>query len=238
MRRFNQRTGSTEEKKNMRKAVLFIVLTVAAISLIFFVGIPVLGKFTAFVSGLRGGNKQIDKTDTTPPAPPKFNYFSEFTNQQNITITGNTEAGVTVKLTFDGEPQEVLADNAGSFSFNLTLQNGTSTLNAVAVDQAGNISQTSKDYQITFDNKPPELLDMAPTDGTSYFGSNQRQITVQGKTETDSQVTINDRVISVDDAGLFQYTTTLNEGANTFNIKSTDLAGNLTEKNITLNFTP
>ena len=222
----------------MRSAIFFIILTIAVISLIFFAGIPLLGKFTAFVSGLRGGNSQISKSDTTPPAPPKFNYFTTSTNQQNITISGNSEAGATVKLIFNGSPQEVVADNSGIFSFNLQLPNGISTFSATAVDQAGNISQKTQDYQVTFDNKPPDLSITSPGDGTSFFGSNQRQVTIQGKTESDSQITINDRIISVDDTGTFQYTTTLNEGANSFNVKSTDQAGNSTEKNITLNFTP
>ena len=238
MRRFNSRLKSVEEKKNVRSAILFAILTVAVISLIFFVGIPVLGKFTAFVSGLRGGNKQISKTDTTPPAPPKFNYFSASTNQQNITISGSSEAGATITLNFNSAPQEVLTDANGAFSFNLTLPQGISNFSAIATDQAGNISQDSQSFQITFDNKNPELSITSPTDGTSFFGSIQRQVTIQGKTDSGSQVTINDRIISVDDLGNFQYTTTLNEGANQFIIKSTDQAGNTVELTTTYNFTP
>ncbi len=238
MKRTNSKFKGFEEKKNMRSAIFFVVLTIALICLLFFVGIPVLGKFTAFISGLRGGSSQIDKSDSTPPAPPKFNYFPEFTNQGSTIITGNSEAGATVKLNLNGSEQEVLADNSGSFSFNIDLPDGTSTFNAIAVDQAGNISQVTKDYQITFDKKVPDLSVTSPTDGSSFFGSNQRQVTIEGTTESDCAININDRMIAVDDEGVFQYTTTLNEGANTFNIKSIDLAGNVTEKSITLNFTP
>ncbi|HCC08850.1 TPA: hypothetical protein DEP81_02600, partial [Candidatus Woesebacteria bacterium] len=125
----------------------------------------------------------------------------------------------------------------GQFSFGVTLQDGINTFAATATDQSGNQSQKSDDHQITFDKKTPDLEITSPSDGSSYFGSNQRQITITGKTETDAKVTINDRIISVDDSGIFQYTTTLNEGSNTFNVKSTDQAGNTTEKNISLNFT-
>jgi hypothetical protein len=222
----------------MRNAIFFILLTVLILFLLYFVGIPVLGKFTTFVTNLRTGNKQISKSDTTPPPPPKFNYFSEFTNQESITITGNTEAGASVKLTLNSSPQEVLADNNGSFTFSLNLQNGVNTLSAVSTDQSGNQSQISTDSQITFDNKPPELSITSPSDGTSFFGSNQRQITVQGKTETGAEITINDRIIAVDETGIFQYTTTLNEGGNSFNVKSKDQAGNITENTISFNFTP
>ena len=76
------------------------------------------------------------------------------------------------------------------------------------------------------------------SDNSSYYGSGQRQVTIQGETETDVQITINDRFITIDDEGKFQYTTTLNEGANTFSVKAKDKAENTTEKSITLNFTP
>lgn len=238
MRKFSRRFANTEERSNQRRAVLYIFLTIAALALLYFLGIPALGKLTAFVSSLKGSNNKITSSDITPPPPPKFRNFPEFTNQQNLTLNGNTEAGATVKLTFDGTPQEVLSDNNGQFSFNVALQDGTNTFAATAVDQSGNQSQKSDDFQITFDKKVPDLEITSPGDGSSFFGSSQRQVTIQGKTEVDAGVTINDRIISVDDLGVFQYTTTLNEGANTFSVKSTDKAGNTTEKNITLNFTP
>jgi len=238
MRNYNSRLQSVEEKRNLRNAVLFIALTIAVISLLIFIGIPALGKLTVFVSDLKNGGRPIAKNDITPPAPPTFNYFKIFTNQPTASISGKSEPGANVKLTFNGTTQETLVNKDGSFSFNLQLQNGDNTFWAVAVDTSGNQSQKTKDYVITYDNKPPSLTVNTPSDGSSFFGSNQRQVTIQGATEAGCQVTINDRIISVDDAGTFQYTTTLNEGANPFVVKSTDQAGNTTEKDITLNFTP
>jgi hypothetical protein len=238
MGRFSRRFTNIEERKNTRNAVFFGLLTIAALAVLYFVGIPTLGRLATLVSSLKGNNKKISSSDITPPPAPKFKYFPEFTNQQSLILAGNTEAGATVKLTFDGKTQEVLADNNGQFSFNVTLQDGVNTFAATATDQTGNQSQKSDDYQITFDNKAPDLEITSPSDGSSFFGSTQRQITIQGTTESGAQVTINDRIISVDDTGLFQYTTTLNEGGNTFNVKVTDQAGNTTEKSLTLNFSP
>lgn len=227
-----------EEKRNTRSAIFFIVLTVAFLSLIYFAGIPLIGKFTVFVSSLRGGSKAIQQTDTTPPAPPTFNNFPTFTNQQNASVSGTTEPGATVKLTLNGTTQESVADKDGIFSFNLQLQNGVNSLSAISVDQAGNQSLQTQNFQITFDNKPPNLTINSPSDGAGFFGSNQIQVTIQGKTDAGAQITINGRIVSVDDSGNFQYTTTLNSGANPFAVISTDQAGNTTEKDITLNFTP
>lgn len=238
MRQTYSRLQSVEEKRNMRKAVFFVALTTVAVIVLIFIGIPLFGRLAVFVSDLRGGGRITSQNDSIPPGPPRFNNFSSFTNQQTVSISGTSEPGATVKLTFNGNPQEVIVDKDGNFIFNLQLINGDNTFSAIAIDASGNQSQPSKQSKITFDNKPPVLTVNSPADGTSYFGSNQRQVTLQGTTEAGCQVTINDRFVSVDDAGNFQYTTTLNEGSNTFTVKSTDQAGNNTEKGITLNFSP
>lgn len=238
MRKYNSRLDSIEEKRNIRSAVFFVTLTIIIGILLFFIGIPLFGKLTVFLSDLRGSGKSISNNDTTPPAPPKFNYFPVVTNQQTLTVTGNAEPGANIKLAFNGSSTETLVDKDGNFTFNLQLDNGDNTFSAIAIDPSGNQSQKTKDFTINFDNKAPDLSITSPLDGASFFGSSQRQVTIQGTTSVGSQVVINDRIVTVDDNGNFQYTTTLNDGANPFIIKSQDAAGNTTEKNITLNFTP
>lgn len=239
MRRGYSRLNSVEEQKNLQKAVFFVILTALVVTGLFFIGIPTLGRFVAFVSDLGKSNKPITSTDKTPPPPPRFNIFPDFTNQKQVTLTGSAEPGSNVKLTFNGTEQDNIVDRDGSFSFsNLSLNDGRNSFSAVAIDPAGNTSQKTKEFNINFDNKPPDLTIDSPQDGTQFFGSNQRQITIQGTAEANAQVTVNDRIVAVDDNGKFQYTTTLNEGENKFTFKAADQAGNTTEKDLTLNFTP
>ncbi len=230
------RFESVEEKKNFRNAVIFIVLTIIVIVLVV-VGIPTVGRVASFVSGLRGGNTPIALNDKTPPAPPKFNVISDFTNQATTSVSGTAEPGANVKLTFNGKEQDVLVDKNGDFTFqNLNLQNGDNTFFAFAIDAAGNISQKSAEKKIVYDNKPPELSIDSPADGSQFFGSGQRQVTIEGTTDSGASITINDRIVSVDDSGKFQYTLTLSSGDNKFMVKSVDPAGNSTEKEFSLNF--
>jgi len=238
MKSYQSRAQSSEEKKNFKSTVLFVALTLGAILIIVVIGIPLFGKLTTLVSDLKSSNKSTSVNDTTPPPPPRFDTHSEFTNQQSFSLSGTTEPGATVKLTLNGTSQEALSNKDGVFNFEVRLLNGENNFSAVSIDPAGNISQKTSNITVSFDNKPPEITDVTPPDNSSYFGSSQRQITIQGKTDPVSQIFINDRVITVDDAGAFQYTITLNNGVNQFNIKSTDKAGNTTEKIITLNFTP
>ncbi len=200
-------------------------------------GIPTVGKVASFVSGLRGGNSPIAVSDNTPPAPPNFAVFPDFTNQQYINLRGNAEPGATVKLDFNGASQETVVDKDGNFSFqNLSLKDGANTFSAVTVDSASNISQRTLPHIITYDSKPPDLSIDSPSDGSKFFGLTQRQINIQGSTEASASVTINDRIVSLDGGGHFQYPVTLNSGDNIFTVKSVDQAGNSIEKQITLNF--
>jgi len=236
MTRFYSRLQSVEERRNTRNAIHFILLTIAIIVLLIFTGVPALTRFVSFVSGLKKGSGQTTSNDTTPPAPPRFNSFSDFTNQQTATVSGNSEPGATVDLTFNGTDQTVGVDKDGNFSFSLQLNDGDNTFSAITIDAAKNKSQKTRDYKITFDTKAPDLAIDSPSDGAQFAGSTQRQATIKGTTESTAQVTINDRIIPVDDNGKFQYTTTLSDGANKFAVKASDQAGNTTEKDLTLNF--
>jgi len=236
MARFYSRLQSVEERRNTRSAFLFIGLTIIVILILVFAGVPALTKFVSFVSGFKKGSPQSISNDTTPPAPPKFNTFSDFTNQATATISGTSESGATVDLTFNGTDQNTLVDKDGNFSFNIQLSDGSNTFSAIAIDPAKNKSQKTSDYKIILDTKTPNLTIDNPADGAQFTGSKQRQVTIQGTTESSAQVTINDRIIAVDDNGKFQYTTTLNDGDNKFVVKAIDQAGNTSEKDLTLSF--
>jgi hypothetical protein len=231
------RLESVEEKRNFRSAILLIVLSIGVIAVLIIYGIPNVGKVATFVSGFKYKNTPAASSDKTPPPPPKFGNYPDFTNQATINISGTGEPGATIKLTFNGSGQDILADKDGNFTFqNLILQAGDNTFFAFAIDQAGNASQKTPDKKIVYDNKPPSLTIDSPSDGSNFFGSGQRQVTIQGTTDSGASVTINDRIVSVDDSGKFQYTLTLNGGENKFTIKSVDQAGNSAEKGITLSF--
>lgn len=226
-----------EERKNIRQAILLISLAILSILFLFYVGIPLVAKFTAYLNSIRETSNDISN-DNTPPAPPKFDSFSDYTNQKKFDIKGTAEPGSTIKLTFNGEEKENITGRDGNFSFNVDLNSSTNSFSAIAIDQAGNKSQETKEYKITFDEKPPELSVTKPENGASMFGVTQRQLTIEGTTDPETNITINDRFVTVADDGNFQFTTTMSEGENTYNVKATDQAGNITEKSLSVSFTP
>lgn len=238
MRRKYSRLSRTEEKKNIRRALLFSFLTIASLILVIFLGLPALVKFSAFLTDLRKSSTPIDISDTTPPVLPRLEPLPETINEFNVEIKGSTEPAATVILFLNNKEEEILANKDGEFVYTFALLDGDNKIAAQAKDSSGNESQKTEVYNVTYDNQPPELEITGPEDGNEYYGSKQRQVVIEGKTEDEAQVNINDRLVVVDQDGTFTFTSTLSEGENQFSVKSVDQAGNSTEKSLTLHFSP
>jgi uncharacterized protein YfaP (DUF2135 family) len=222
----------------MRRAFVFAVLTFAAILGVLFFGLPSVAKFASFLTELRKSSLPVDKSDTTPPAPPRIDRLPEATKDAEIIINGATEEGATVILTLNGKDEEIIADAEGKFSFSFPLKKGENEIIAKVKDLAGNESQPTSAVTIVFDNETPKLDISYPSEGAQFYGEKDRQLVIKGTTETGVNLTINDRLVKVEEDGSFTFATSLGEGANSFNFKSTDKAGNQTEKTISVNFFP
>ena len=222
----------------MRTAIVLGFLTVILIGGIFVFGLPTVAKFAAFLTDLRKSGEPVEINDTTPPAPPRLDTLPEATNKTQIEISGESEPGATIILSFNGDPEEVLSDSEGSFRFTFELNDGQNTLWASAKDSSGNESQKTEEITITFDDEEPSLSIDSPSEGASFFGSKQRQVVVEGTTDSEASLSINDRFVLVEEDGSFAFATTLSEGENTFNLKAQDKAGNQTEKSLKVNFAP
>ncbi len=183
-------------------------------------------------------NETPEVEDTTPPPPPYLEALPKATKNSQIEIKGSTEPGVTVILNVNSEVYEVISDKQGQFSHTVTLDKEENIVYAFAKDASGNVSQKTNFYKIIYDNKPPTIEITKPRDGEEFFGSRQRQLVLEGATEKGASIEINGRFVLVDDDGNFSFVTTLSEGENKFLIKAKDEAENVTEKTISVRFTP
>jgi len=231
------RIARTEEKKNIKRAILFGGLTISIIIAFIFFGLPTIARFAGFLTDLRKSGSPVEINDTTPPAPPILERFAEYTKEQKLKISGKTEPGATVTLFLNTNDEEIIANKDGEFNYTFKLRKGENTISVKAKDSAGNESQESKIYEIVFDNESPDLEITSPEEGKEYYGSKERQITIEGLTEDGVSLTINDRIVAVEEDGTFTFLTTLEEGKNNFNIKSTDKAENQTEMDFAVFFT-
>lgn len=235
---YYSRKKKVQERKDIRRTVLFIFLTVVFIVAFFFYGLPVVIRYTAVLTDIRKTDEPIETQDTTSPPPPKFEDVPDYTNKENIDVRGNTEPGADVTIYYNSQEQEVLANSDGIFTYTFSLQDGVNTFYAISKDSSGNESQKSESQKIIFDSEPPEFEVTSPEDGKTFYGSKERQIVIQGTTEKNARVKINDRWVVVESDGSFAYATSLSEGDNTFKVVAEDEAGNQTEKEMTLKFNP
>lgn len=228
------RLARLQEKENLRNSVIFLTLTFLFVLIIILFGIKVITSVIGFI----GNSDPINISDNTPPPPPNFLKIVEFTNKSEITIEGNSEAGATITLKLNDEKKELITDNQGKFNTSFSLKKGTNTISGSSKDTSGNESVQSKTIQIIYDDEKPKIELTSITEGQQISGKDKKQINVEGTTEVGSSVTINGRIIDVNSEGKFTMPTTLSEGENSFNIKSTDRAGNMEEVTIKVTYSP
>ena len=236
MKRFYSRLAAVEEKKSIRRAITFTILTVLFLILFILFGLPLFAKLTGLFLDLKKSNLPVTIADTTPPGPPSLDPPPKATNKSDLSVSGRAESGSVVTLMVENQKQEVLATADGSFSFRVKLVFGQNNIYASARDKAGNESTKSEIYLVTFTNKSPKLDISSPLDGASFFGDSQITQTIKGITDPTVLVTLNDRVVRVADDRSFSYNFQLNPGDNILTIKAVDEAGNTTEKLLTLRF--
>ncbi len=228
-----------QEAKNIRQAFIYIVLTLTLAFVLVIVGIPLLIKTAIFLGNLRASSKLPEQTDTIPPSPPRIVVPFEATNSAQFSLTGFSEPGVNIKIYNSGLSfGETVADNEGQFILdNLKLTSGRNEITAVAKDAEGNESQTSLPAVVEYDTSPPDLEITKPTDGETITGL-ESEITIEGKTEGGAKLSVNGRLVIVSPEGDFNYQYSLKEGENSFKIVAQDKAGNQTEKEIKVTYSP
>lgn len=162
----------------------------------------------------------------------------EAINESSISLEGVSEAGATVYVFLNEKKSEVVAGESGGFNLRVFLLDGENTIYAQAKDAAGNEGQKTQVHTIIFDDEPPALNISNPADGTQFSGSKNQKVSIQGTAEAEASLTINQRFVSIRDDGTFSFDVTLAEGDNSFIILTEDAAGNQTEKNLTLKYSP
>ena len=229
-----------EERKNLRKTFLYGLATLILLFGLFFWGLPALIKLAAFITDIRSSNQPIEQTDNVPPSPPRLDFLPEYTQKQSLSISGFAEEGSTVDVFLNGLASGTVVTTAeGTFVFNdINLTPETNEIYTIAEDKEGNKSQPSKRVVVNFDNTPPEFEIVSPQDGEVFNGNKEKRINISGKTEKNTSLTINDRLIILDQEGGFSTEIELSEGENLIKIIAADRAENQTEKEVKVTFNP
>jgi hypothetical protein len=240
MKRYQSRLLNKEEARSTRRFFVSAILIITIILALVFGGIPLLVKIAVTFSDINNINSPIEQIDKTPPAPPQISTPPEAIKTNPLTLNGFAESGSKVQIYLNNSQyKDVLAAEDGTFmADNINLTEGQNILYAIALDDALNQSQASTKVSVILDTKEPLLEISQPQNNARFTGEKQRKIQIFGKTEVEASLTINNSSEILDKDGNFSSTLTLNEGDNTITITALDLAGNKTEKQIKVTYSP
>lgn len=229
MQRTSSRLLKREEKKMAKQTILAVLGAITLIALFIFVILPV------FIN-------LINKYLSTSPFPenesvllqaPLVDAPPTATSQKELTLTGYSPAGRDVVLVLNGiKSITVQPDSERKFEMKFNLAGGTNSV-AVFAKDGENESPTSQEYAVVFDSAPPVVIIDSPADGESFDPQTQ-SITISGQTDEGARVTVNGRIANVRSDGTWRITIGVTTGENTFEIISTDEAGNSAKANLTV----
>ncbi|PWU23560.1 hypothetical protein C5B42_02485 [Candidatus Cerribacteria bacterium 'Amazon FNV 2010 28 9'] len=231
------RTDTQERKTLIRQTLLFFAAGLGVIVTFMYVLIPIYSKILSIT------NKPSAIPKATPTSiilPPNLISPYTATNSATISIKGTALPNMTILLGQNGQigPQTT-ATASGDFEFdNLTLNSGDNLFIAYAQDQSGARSDGSAPLHVNFTTDAPKLDVTSPTDGTTITQHKQQVISVTGTTDSGNKITINNQFVFVSTSGAFTGQVQLQPGANSIAIKATNDAGNQTEKDVTVNYSP
>jgi hypothetical protein len=217
------------DRKEKRRLVLAIAGIVGIFILIIVFGLKALIGFSLLVEKLRGSPPATPQQSQTIILPPTIDPPQEATNSAIISVTGKGQAGFTLILYINNKEYIHLpVKQDGTFVVPaVPLTNGSNTISAKQTDAKGNLSDLSNIVSVTYGNTPPKLIISDPTDNSTVTGDTNT-VTVNGMTDDNVTVTINDRVVVIKTDNSFSYSYPLNEGDNMLTIVATDASGNQT----------
>lgn len=229
------RRDSINKKHYLRNIFIILSGIIIIVVIFFFFGIPLLINFSILVGNLRVGNDSEKSVhDTTYLAPPILFPIQDATGSARIDISGTAISGQTIKLYLNGKYiKETGVFENNNFTFdNILLDEGNNDIKATSIGTGGKESDYSKELHIVYKNKPPDLEVKSPQDKQTISGTSQ--IKVDGKTNSDVRVTVNNYWAIVDNMGNFSYLLNLQKGENKIKITAVDAAGNQSSKDLTV----
>ena len=220
------RLARHESRVAVKQTWLMLAAVVIIIVVILRFGIPLLVKLALVLGDVRDSTQKVESSDAVPPVAPRLLALPVATYSAQIKVLGFAESGSKVAVYVNSVPRgEVVVRNEGDFEIDrVPLTSGKNGVWATAVDLAGNKSQDSEVVYVEMDDVKPELTIESPSGAATTADAT---IEVKGKvSETEAEVTVNNRFINVSSSGSFTTKVSLNVGENKIVVIAKDRAGN------------
>lgn len=220
-------------RKQKRLLWFYIGLFLLSGYLFFRFGLNLFVDWAFFITQKIANHKPTPATKNAKIAiitEPVLEEMPDATNEAILYIKGQADSDTQIQLFLNQKRVSTMnADLQGKFEFEQVLTERNNQFYVKSIDSYSQKSTKSKFYNVTFIEEPPNLEIGSPQDGKKYYDPT---VTVEGKTDKEVFVKVNDTPVVIKADGSFTHTLTLNKGDNEVKILATDLAGNTTEKNL------
>lgn len=222
--------------KILSSAFFFFIVSIAFVLTMLRFGVPLIISFTSLLN--RKDQPTNDLSFNFVPPPDLFS-LKDVTNTATIELQGKSFSMGIVKVFVNQKEADKIEVKANDlFSSTVALDNGENFIYALIINSEGKVSEPSKTISIIYDNSLPLLEISSPANQTRYSGNSQKTIFIEGQTDKDNLLFISERQAVVDKNGRFKFSLNLSEGENIIKVAAENSAGNKTEKEITLYFSP
>lgn len=227
----------TKREKSRIQKQSFYYLFLGLIILLLFIFLIMPNLIRLFFAIIDGDSPLVEK-DTVPPQVPVLSSNpTEATFSASLDLKGFAEPkSKVIFLLNSAKSAEVEVSEEGQFEHELELADGENELSIFGIDEAGNESLKTRSYTITRDSEAPILEIEEPKDGLVIELKKNRTTTIMGKTEPNTKVIINGRMVLADEDGNFSSNYYLAEGKNELEFEAIDKATNKTNKKIEVEF--
>ncbi|HMA35371.1 MAG TPA: FlgD immunoglobulin-like domain containing protein [Chloroflexia bacterium] len=179
--------------------------------------------FTVLVRDASGNETTVARTVELLDRPPAIKIDTPvdgaWTNQKLVTVSGQVDPGSTVSV----NNQETAAGPDGRFHVDVVLDEGANNLAVEATDPVGNKARVEE--RVNLDTRPPAIqIDSLADDATVHTA----QVHLYGLTDPGVKLSVQGRLVVVDQQGHFDTPVDLIVGANTIHLEAQDQAGNVT----------
>lgn len=233
------RLSRTLEQQSKKQLYIFVLSSLVLIVACILLGPRILDFIGTYMIDSGSGQQNTEEDTIEFVAPPIFTTIPRASETNTFSIIGTTTSkNATVEIFVNNRKEATVqvTDNNTFKADSISLKEGQNTVKGRTI-VGERKSEYTKDYIVLYSKEPPKIEELSPGDG-SEFKRGDQEIRVQGKTEPQNTVTVNNFRAVVDENGFFSYYLKLNEGENKISIKAVNVAGKETTKEITVRFSP
>lgn len=237
--RRSSRLTRNQEKQNKKQFYISILGIIIILFVFFKFGLAALGEAGSFISSIGGNEEGTPQNEDVPLLPPQLDSIPSATDNSAMTISGSASQSEGVIEIFLNEILEdrITLENTNAFeSTPIRLKEGENVFTARLTHKKKE-SSLSDPASISYYKDKPSLEITHPQEGQT-FRREDKTIEIDGKTEHDNTVRVNDFIAAVDGQGNFSYSLSLNDGDNEIKIVAENPAGITEEKTLKVRYEP